>query len=84
MLGTGGTAKESENSNEYFRLSLTNSWLLIALVRRDFCGEYVSMLAVSEVCLHYGIILKSPKRHRAAEGGLLADSCLSHPTGIDP
>jgi len=25
MLGTGRTVKESESSNEYFRLSLTNS-----------------------------------------------------------
>ena len=68
MLGTGRTAKESENSNEYFRFSLTISWLLIALVRRDLMREYVSTLAISEVCLYYGIILKSPKRQRAAQG----------------
>jgi hypothetical protein len=48
MLGTGRAVKESESSNEYFRLSSTNSWLLIALARRDFVNEYVSTLGVSE------------------------------------
>jgi hypothetical protein len=52
MLGTGRAAKESESSNEYFRLSLTNSLLLIALVKRGFMGENLSTLAMSERC-HY-------------------------------
>ncbi|CAI8706821.1 hypothetical protein EMIT0196MI5_150021 [Pseudomonas sp. IT-196MI5] len=34
-------------------------------------GENVSTLAISERCHYYGIILKSPKRHRAAESSLL-------------
>ncbi|PTR20159.1 hypothetical protein C8K63_11721 [Pseudomonas sp. GV085] len=34
-------------------------------------GENVSTLAISERCHCYGIILKSSKRHRAAEGSLL-------------
>jgi hypothetical protein len=48
MLGIGRAVKESESSNEYFRLSSTNSWLLIALAMRDFVNEYVSTLGVSE------------------------------------
>jgi hypothetical protein len=36
-------------------------------------GENVSTLAISERCHCYGIILKTPKRHRAAEGPFLAD-----------
>jgi hypothetical protein len=66
MLGTGCAAEESESSNEYFRLSSTNSWLIIALARRGFVGECVSTLGVGEGCLYYDIILKTAKRHRAA------------------
>jgi len=66
MLGTGRVAKESESSNEYFRLSLTNSWLFIPLARRKFVGGYVSALGVGAGCLYYDIILKTAKRHRAA------------------
>jgi hypothetical protein len=66
MLGTGRGAKESESSNEYFRLSSTNSWLFIPLARREIVGEYVSTLGVGEGCLYYDIILKTAKRHRAA------------------
>ena len=62
MLGTGRVAKESESSNEYFRLSLTNSWLFIALARREFVGGYVSALGVGAGCLYYDIILKTAKR----------------------
>lgn len=68
MLGTGREAKESESSNEYFRLSLTNSWLFIPLARRGFVGGYVSALGVGAGCLYYDIILKTAKRHRAAKG----------------
>jgi hypothetical protein len=67
MLGTGRALKESESSNEYFRFLLTNSLLLIALAKRDFIGENMSALAISERCHCYGIILKSPKRHQADE-----------------
>ena len=74
MLGTGRALKESESSNEYFRLSSTNSLLLIALARRGFIGENVSTLAISERCHCYDIILKSPKRHLAVEGSHLRDS----------
>ncbi len=35
-------------------------------------GEEVSTLAISEGCYCYGIILKSPKRDRGADGSLLA------------
>lgn len=75
MLGTGRVAKESESSNEYFRLSSTNSWLFIPLARRGFVGECVSTLVAGEGCLYYDIILKTAKRHRAARGAsrLLTD-----------
>jgi hypothetical protein len=35
-------------------------------------SEYVSTLTISDARLHYDIILKTAKRHRAAEGPLLA------------
>ena len=45
-------------------------------------GENLSALAISERCHCYGIILKSPKRHRAAEGSLLpAAAC---PDSLSP
>lgn len=66
MLGTGRAVEESESSNEYFRLSSTNSWLFIPLARRGFVGECVSTLGVGEGCLYYDIILKTAKRRRAA------------------
>jgi hypothetical protein len=37
-------------------------------------GENVSTLAISERCHYYDIILKTPKRHRVADGPLSADS----------
>ena len=82
MLGTGCVLKESESSNEYFRLSLTNSLLLIALAGRGFMGENLSTLAISERCHYCGIILKSPKRPRADEGSLLVGCCLSRRAAI--
>ncbi len=40
-------------------------------------GECVSTLGISGRCQCYGIILKSPKRHRIAEGAVLEGSALS-------
>jgi hypothetical protein len=65
MLGTGGATKESENSNEYFRYSITNSWLFIWLAGGGVTAEDLSALGISEECWYYDIILKTAKRQWA-------------------
>jgi hypothetical protein len=65
MLGIGGGFEESQNSNQYFRLSSTNSGLLILPFEGYLRDDQASTLGISEMCHCFGIILKSSKLRRA-------------------